>query len=524
MDYPKISVVIGSYNRRKLLELCIDAVREELHHEAYEIIVVDGGSTDGTVEWLTAQKDIISIIQHNRGKWRGKPLTRKPWAYFMNLAFKAASGKYICLLSDNSLIVPGAIMNGIDLFDEMLAQGVKLGGVAFYFRDYPVHKQYAIGELNGVPHVSQGLLFNPALQEVGYCNEDYLSDLAHADLMFRMQAAGYRFAAMRTSFVECWPKDREGEETALRQQDWRRLHEFWPDTMQSPDQPRPAEFPPRTGHVRPAPVNRETLNRLLMVMAPSSPVATVSVITVVFQDPAGLEKTIRSVLEQTYPQLEFIVIDGGSQDATQDVLYRYRDSIDTVVSEADDGIYDAMNKGIALAKGDYAIFMNADDVFASPDVVAQVAPYLDGQTDVVYGHRNYVRKSGSMVQQKSHEASYVRFRMPYCHQAAFCRTETLRCWPFNMTYRYSADYNQVAEIFRNGGTFRQVDLTICNYASGGMSESGLRPYLEVLKIQFDNFGDGPHMKSSEYMKGFIGQRDKLLAAYTAEGKPNTNDE
>ncbi|PJE34020.1 family 2 glycosyl transferase [Pseudooceanicola lipolyticus] len=231
MDYPKISMVIGSYNRRKLLELCIEAVREELHHEAYEIIVVDGGSTDGTVEWLTAQKDIISIIQHNRGEWRGKPLTRKPWAYFMNLAFQAASGKYICMLSDDSLIVPGAIMNGIDLFDEMLAQGVKLGGVAFYFRDYPVRKKYAVAVNVGNLYVNHGLYLNAAMKEVGYCDENYHFYFADTDLCLKMKAAGYKVISSKTSFVEHYfeatPEIRASNNDERKERDRRRLIEKW---------------------------------------------------------------------------------------------------------------------------------------------------------------------------------------------------------------------------------------------------------------------------------------------------------
>ena len=184
MKYPKISMVIGSFNRLPMLKLCIDAVRKELVNQDYEIIVVDGGSTDGAVEWLTQQKDIVSIIQHNRGEWLGKKIERKPWAYFMNLAFKAACGKYICMLSDDSLIVPGAINNGVDLFDEMLQQEVKLGGVAFYFRDYPVRKDYAVAVNLGNLYVNHGLYLKSAIKEVDYIDETYHFYFADTDFLF----------------------------------------------------------------------------------------------------------------------------------------------------------------------------------------------------------------------------------------------------------------------------------------------------------------------------------------------------
>ena len=231
MEYPKLSVVIGSFNRRKLLDLCIEAVRKELEGESYEIIVVDGGSTDGSVEWLTEQKDIITIVQHNRGEWRGKPLVRKPWAYFMNLGFKCASGKYICMLSDDSLIVPGAINNGVDLFDEMLEQGVRLGGVAFYFRDFPVRKKYAVAINVGNLYVNHGLYLRAAMEEVGYCDESYHFYFADTDLALKMKDAGYAFIPSKTSYVEHYfeatPEIRASNNDDRKEKDRLKLIEKW---------------------------------------------------------------------------------------------------------------------------------------------------------------------------------------------------------------------------------------------------------------------------------------------------------
>src|SRR4051812_14880248 len=99
------------------------------------MIVVDGGSTDGTLPWLIQQKDVISIVQHNRGEFRGRPIERRSWGYFMNLGFKATQGKYVLMLSDDCLLVPGAIDAGVQRFESLLAEGRKVGGVAFYFRN-----------------------------------------------------------------------------------------------------------------------------------------------------------------------------------------------------------------------------------------------------------------------------------------------------------------------------------------------------------------------------------------------------
>ena len=87
-----VSVVIGTYNRKNSLKKTIETLRDELDSAPFksEIIIVDGGSTDGTLNWLKKQKDAITIIQHNRGKWRGIQIERRSWGYFMNLGFKCA--------------------------------------------------------------------------------------------------------------------------------------------------------------------------------------------------------------------------------------------------------------------------------------------------------------------------------------------------------------------------------------------------------------------------------------------------
>lgn len=240
MEYPLISIVIGSYNRNNLLQLCIEAVREELQNHNHEIIVVDGGSTDGAVEWLTKQKDIISIIQHNRGEWRGKKIERKPWAYFMNLGFKCATGKYICMLSDDSLIIPGAIKNGLYLFEEMLSQGVKVGSVAFYFRDYPVRKRYAVAINVGNLYVNHGLYLNSAIREIGYIDEGYHFYFADTDLVLKLKQAGFTCLRSKASYVEHYfeatPEIRASNNDDRKEKDRIRLIEKWKGIAYPEDQ------------------------------------------------------------------------------------------------------------------------------------------------------------------------------------------------------------------------------------------------------------------------------------------------
>lgn len=204
MQEPIVSVVTGTYNRLEFLQATIDTVRKELAQTPHEIIVVDGGSTDGTIPWLVEQKDIISIIQHNRGEWHGKPIERRSWGYFMNLGFRAASAKYICMLSDDCLVVPGAIQNGIQTASKALATGTKLGAVAFYWRNWPEQQDYWVGLTFGSKlFVNHGLYVADALKTIDYIDADnYFFYHADGDLCLRLWEAGFKCIESPNSFIE----------------------------------------------------------------------------------------------------------------------------------------------------------------------------------------------------------------------------------------------------------------------------------------------------------------------------------
>ncbi len=229
---PLVSVVIGSYNRLTFLQATIDTVRQELDDLPSEIFVIDGGSNDGTVEWLVEQKDIITILQHNRGEWNSKPIERKSWGYFMNLGFRAASGKYICMLSDDCLVVPGAIKNGIEVAEKQLNAGRKLGGVAFYWRNWPEQEKYWVGLAWGDRmFVNHGLYTREALQKVDYIDAEGLFFYhADGDLSLRMWEAGYPTIDSPNSYIEHY-SDANTEVRASnlerQQQDWATYEKRW---------------------------------------------------------------------------------------------------------------------------------------------------------------------------------------------------------------------------------------------------------------------------------------------------------
>ena len=204
MSKPIISIVIGTYNRLNFLKLFLDSLREEMKDFPYETIIIDGGSTDDTLPCLVEQKDIILILQHNRGEWMGKEIERKPWGYFMNLGFKCAQGKYICMLSDDCLIVPGAIINGYNLFEQKLKDGLNIGAIAFYWRDYPDRVRYGVVQAQGNKIlVNHGMYLKKAVEEVGYIDEEnYFFYHADHDLALKIWQKGYLIIDSPNSYIE----------------------------------------------------------------------------------------------------------------------------------------------------------------------------------------------------------------------------------------------------------------------------------------------------------------------------------
>jgi len=198
---------------------------------------------------------------------------------------------------------------------------------------------------------------------------------------------------------------------------------------------------------------------------------TITVITVCYNAVATIEATIASVLSQTHPDVEYIIVDGGSADETLAVIDRYRDRLAKVISEPDDGIYDAMNKGLACASGDLITFLNADDRLADETVLARVADAAP-EGDVIYGDVIvHDPATGTDSVKSYHGFDKTRFfDDTICQQATFYRPAAFAaCGRFRTAYRIAADMNWLLEAVRRKRPFTHLAFPVAVYDLGGMS-------------------------------------------------------
>lgn len=196
----------------------------------------------------------------------------------------------------------------------------------------------------------------------------------------------------------------------------------------------------------------------------------VSIVTIVRNGEAFIEQTLRSVVNQTFPNIEFIVVDGGSTDNTVDVIAAFDDRIDYWLSEPDKGIYAAMNKGTAFATGEWICFMNAGDTFFAADSIARIFDAVPPNAELLYGACE-VDYGGFRRKIEAGAVEDLWKGMAFSHQSLFVRSALVRANPFDACHGMAADFGFVLKMREEGRVFQRYSQAVSVVDAHGVSDA-----------------------------------------------------
>ncbi len=236
-------------------------------------------------------------------------------------------------------------------------------------------------------------------------------------------------------------------------------------------------------------------------MSEASPKPLFSIITVCYQAAAALRKTLESVRDQDFSQYEHLVIDGGSRDGTVELLQSQTSPRLRWISESDEGLYDAMNKGLAMASGQFVWFVNAGDLIEGPEVLTRLATRVTPEVDILYGDVRMVSPEGQVLGTRSEVTTQrtpvvlkwqdMKYGMVVSHQAFIPRKSI--CDPY-ISSNLCADIDWVIKCLRKSRSTVNTRMILARFETGGLSrqrhKESLRDRYKVLK---SHFGWGPNL-------------------------------
>jgi glycosyltransferase involved in cell wall biosynthesis len=237
----------------------------------------------------------------------------------------------------------------------------------------------------------------------------------------------------------------------------------------------------------------------------------VSIITVVFNGEKIIEKTMQSVLAQTYSNIEYIIVDGKSTDNTLQIIEKYKDRISVVISEKDSGLYDAMNKGLQVATGDYVWFMNGGDQINDADVLTNLfSQNIDA--DIFYSDTNLIDESGkylSLLSEIGHNNAPANLThksmqrgMVVCHQSFIAKKNITS--PFNLKYKISADIDWVIKCLKKSKKNYKLDFCLSKFMTGGVSSKNRwRAVRERFVLFNEHFGFARNLYNHLFVMGRV---------------------
>lgn len=542
-EKPFVSVIIPTYNRSEVLRQTVDSFLAQTYpRDRWELILVDNASTDDTAK-------VIEEIAGREANVKALSETRRGAHNARNSGALAAHGEVLYFTDDDMIAEPDLIENILAGFVEGSNVGSVTGKVLPRWDTEPPawvleHCKNALLSLidlgnqltvsdddPGVFSCHQAVL-REAFMRAGGFNPDTNAGEFTGDnetgLNLKIKALGYRFAYVGASvthhmipasrLTQAYLNSRFADQGFCDSYtDFRRLHpgkgrlarriaaylalgglsgakalarRAVGDSAWRVDFARTFYYRNRArydGRLAAKSEWREFALRDNWLGSAEQPL--VSVITVVHNGAAHLSRTIRAVAEQTYPNVEHIVIDGASTDGTVDIIRANDATIGYWISEPDNGIYDAMNKGIELVtdRSSYIIFANSDDQLHSPAAIADAMKAGQG-ADLIYGRM--LLGDGNISGVVGHAVTVDDLaRQTICHPSTFVRREVFdRVGKFDTAYRVAADYDHIVRCFSYPVSTRFVDVIVSDMSMGGTSESSFmescRERKEVVRRRF----------------------------------------
>jgi glycosyltransferase involved in cell wall biosynthesis len=239
-----------------------------------------------------------------------------------------------------------------------------------------------------------------------------------------------------------------------------------------------------------------------------------SIITINYNNQTGLKRTIDSVISQSFSDFEWIIIDGGSGDGSRKLLEQHSDRIDYWVSEPDKGIYNAMNKGIKQAKGDWFLFLNSGDWFFDNDVLTKVfdSPH---DADIIYGDAMYYwsdTRGTQLVQKPDSLSLYYFYTDTLCHQATFYKSEIFKTHQYNENFRICSDWALYIQLLTEGYKFLHLPICITHFPQDGISTHLNESHLAERKRVIEEYIPSYIIPDLERLR-MIDERKKHIASH-----------
>lgn len=231
----------------------------------------------------------------------------------------------------------------------------------------------------------------------------------------------------------------------------------------------------------------------------------VSIVTVVFNAKEYLKETITSVITQSFPNIEYIIIDGLSTDGTVEIIKKFDASISYWISEKDQGIYDAMNKAIEKASGEWILFLNAGDTFYSNDSIEKFLQDVNPDTELYNGAINFIDQSTNEGKIRvPYGLEKVWETIPCWHQASFIKTSLMKEYKYSLEYKIAGDHDFYLRCFNNNKKFQFTNNVIANMVAGGLHQQQAKlAYIESIKILAKYAPDINLIYKSAFYKSFI---------------------